>query len=128
MLSALYHYWTKFSRVDPGRIGLPPAQCECAVMPLNYGPSTGTEYLNCAFSSMFGLPGIEPGLQPPHGRVLPVYYSPLVMSRVGPPGIEHGLYAPEAYVLPVYYGPIRNSTFWHNEVPVHLVGIEPTAF
>lgn len=26
---------------------------------------------------LFGLPGIEPGLHPPHGRVLPVYYSPL---------------------------------------------------
>ncbi len=24
-----------------------------------------------------GLPGIEPGLHPPHGRVLPVYYSPI---------------------------------------------------
>ena len=25
---------------------------------------------------LVGLPGIEPGLHPPHGRVLPVYYSP----------------------------------------------------
>lgn len=27
-------------------------------------------------SELVGLPGIEPGLHPPHGRVLPVYYSP----------------------------------------------------
>ncbi len=25
---------------------------------------------------LVGLPGIEPGLHPPHGRVLPIYYSP----------------------------------------------------
>ena len=24
--------------VDPGRIELPPLQCECSVLPLNYGP------------------------------------------------------------------------------------------
>ena len=24
--------------MDPGRIGLPPPQCECGVLPLNYGP------------------------------------------------------------------------------------------
>ncbi len=30
--------------VDPGRIELPLAQCECAVIPLNYGPySTVTD-------------------------------------------------------------------------------------
>ncbi len=28
---------------------------------------------------IIGLPGIEPGLHPPHGRVLPVYYSPLFL-------------------------------------------------
>jgi hypothetical protein len=26
--------------VDPGRIGLPPQQCECRVIPLYYGPFT----------------------------------------------------------------------------------------
>src|SRR3989338_3251081 len=30
-----------------------------------------------SFLTSFGLPGIEPGLHPPHGCVLPVYYSPL---------------------------------------------------
>ena len=25
---------------------------------------------------LVGVPGIEPGLHPPHGRVLPVYYTP----------------------------------------------------
>jgi hypothetical protein len=26
---------------------------------------------------LVGVPGIEPGLHPPHGRVLPVYYTPI---------------------------------------------------
>ena len=29
----------KFGNVDPGRIELPLVQCECTVMPLNYGPT-----------------------------------------------------------------------------------------
>src|SRR3989338_2367114 len=38
--STLFPYTTLFrsNLVDPGRIELPPAQCECAVIPLNYGP------------------------------------------------------------------------------------------
>jgi hypothetical protein len=28
------------------------------------------------FRVLVGVPGIEPGLHPPHGRVLPVYYTP----------------------------------------------------
>lgn len=28
------------------------------------------------FVSLVGVPGIEPGLNPPHGLVLPVYYTP----------------------------------------------------
>ena len=65
-----------------------------------------------------GPPGIEPGLHPPHGCVLPVYYGPFVSMRslVGPPGIEPGLYAPDAHVLPVYYGPTKNLITRHKNL------------
>ena len=33
------------SDVDPGRIGLPPRQCECRVIPLYYGPVAKTEFI-----------------------------------------------------------------------------------
>lgn len=32
-----------FPFVDPGRIGLPPQQCECRVIPLYYGPERGRD-------------------------------------------------------------------------------------
>ena len=33
---------------------------------------------NASLCPSIGPPGIEPGLHPPHGRVLPVYYGPHV--------------------------------------------------
>ena len=32
--------------------------------------------------SLVGVPGIEPGLHPPHGRVLPVYYTPKLIYYI----------------------------------------------
>jgi hypothetical protein len=38
----------------------------------------GTEYLTPRFREVrrVGLPGVEPGPYPPHGHILPLYYSP----------------------------------------------------
>ena len=43
-----------YTNVDPGRIGLPPPQCECGVIPLYYGPRIAwanskqkREHFNC---------------------------------------------------------------------------------
>ena len=76
-----------------------------------------------ASAGTIGLPGIEPGLHPPHGRVLPAYSGPCLrkLSSVGPPGIEPGLYAPEAYVLPAYSGPTEDT------FRVGGTGLEPVA-
>lgn len=34
------------NRVDPARIELAPLQCECSVVPLNYGPAVAIFYHN----------------------------------------------------------------------------------
>ena len=52
--------------------------------------------------SIFGPPGIEPGLYEP---------SPTHLSTFGLPGIEPGLYEPESYVLPVYYSPMFGKVY-----------------
>ena len=33
-------------------------------------------------SELVGVPGIEPGLYPPHGYVLPLYYTPLTLPII----------------------------------------------
>ncbi len=86
--------------------------------------------IRCAYlrpSLRFGPPGIEPGLHPPHGCVLPVYYGPSsTRVLVGPLGIEPSLHAPEACVLPVYDGPAKNLV--SGFLPVHPSGFEPETF
>jgi hypothetical protein len=32
--------------------------------------------------TLFGLPGVEPGSYPPHGQILPLYYSPSLWFRI----------------------------------------------
>ncbi len=39
-------------------------------------------YLHFTNPPLVGPPGIEPGLHPPHGRVLPVYYGPYWTSNL----------------------------------------------
>src|SRR3989344_5933806 len=62
----------KFRLVDPGRIELPPRQCECRVMPLYYGP----------LQSPVGVRRIELRLRAPEARVLPVYYTPILAGKL----------------------------------------------
>lgn len=78
-----------------------------------------------------GLPRVELGSRPPHGRILPLYYSPFyrthrsrmeplsdrhvyrtihsIQISVGAPRVELGLHAPKASVLPLYYAPTQIS-------------------
>ena len=59
---------------------------------------------------LVGLPGIEPGPHPPHGCILPLYYSPcsVRLYTFGVPGIEPGSHEPESCILPLYYTPWRD--------------------
>ena len=55
--------------VDPRGIEPLPPQCECGILPLNYGPGR---------ILYVGLPRLELGLNPPEGLVLPLHYSPSI--------------------------------------------------
>ena len=60
--------------MDPVGIGPTPAQCECAVLPLNYGPESAI-----ALSEVEVDPrGIEPLSTPCHGVILPIYHGPRI--------------------------------------------------
>ena len=50
-------------------------------------------------AALVGLPGIEPGLRPPHGRVLPVYYSPIVFTK----GCVTYCHAPSASTARIFF-------------------------
>ena len=59
--------------VDPARIGLAPLQCECSVLPLNYGPS---------FGNSIGAPRIELGSRAPEARIIPLYDAPIELPKL----------------------------------------------
>ena len=70
---------------------------------------------------LVGLPGFEPGQTGPESVVLPLYYSPMSITKskgkpplkvVGLPGFEPGQTGPESVVLPLYYSPMLCHLQW----------------
>lgn len=57
VFGVFYQKIVLFSFVDPGRIELPPPQCECGVMPLYYGPRNPSQnHLPAVLHAIFSYP------------------------------------------------------------------------
>ncbi len=67
-----------------------------------------------------GLPGIEPGLHPPHGRVLPVYYSPHQGQLTMRPAFRHLYVLPKTQDIPLTILEIRDEPHLpYSRLPTH---------
>ena len=60
----------------------------------------GSHFTTKLVPPLVGVPGIEPEPHPPHGCILPLYYTPFGLLR-----IELRPHAPKAWILPLYYSP-----------------------
>lgn len=100
--------YLNLSNVDPARIGLAPLQCECSVLPLNYGPSSPRSRSEAGRDA--DSPAVEQGIElGSHAPVRPAQHALFLESPVGVPRIELGSHAPEACIIPLYDTPTGRS-------------------
>ena len=79
---------------------------------LSHTKNTSINYVINTSIFLVGVPRIELESHPPHGRILPLYYTPFCSTHtwsVGVPRIELESHAPEACILPLYYTPTRQA-------------------